>query len=132
MEHPLSKFGGECALCFRLSTWGKAAPLAATRALQKTSILWQEALACRESLWHDLPKDPARREAEGNIAMLNWIIVAVATVIAAIFVGGLYQPVSVQGPNGTYLMVTNRLTGGTTVCVPQGCRDLGELPADTR
>jgi hypothetical protein len=64
--------------------------------------------------------------------MLNWIIVAVALVIAALLVGGLYQPVSVQGPNGTYLMITNRLTGGATVCVPQGCRELGELPADVR
>ena len=64
--------------------------------------------------------------------MINWIIVAVAIVIAAIFTGGFYQPVSVQGPNGTYLMVTNRLTGGATVCVPQGCRKLGELPAGAK
>ena len=64
--------------------------------------------------------------------MLNWIVIAVAIVIAAIFVGGLYHPVSVQGPNGTYLMVTNRLTGNATVCVPQGCRELGDLPADAR
>jgi hypothetical protein len=64
--------------------------------------------------------------------MLNWVIIAAAIVIAAIFVGGLYQPVSVQGPNGTYLMVTNRLTGGTSVCVPQGCRGLGTLPQDAR
>ena len=64
--------------------------------------------------------------------MINWIIVAIAIVIAAIFIGGIYQPVSVQGPNGTYLMVTNRLTGNATVCVPQGCRELGELPAEAR
>jgi hypothetical protein len=64
--------------------------------------------------------------------MLNWIIVAIAIVIAGIFVGGFYQPVSVQGSNGTYLMVSNRLTGGATVCVPQGCRKLGELPADAK
>jgi|SoiMethySBSTD1v2_1073268.scaffolds.fasta_scaffold1541771_2 hypothetical protein len=64
--------------------------------------------------------------------MLNWIVGAIAIVIAAIFIGGFYQPVSVQGPNGTYLMVTNRLTGGTTVCVPQGCRGLGELKTDTK
>lgn len=64
--------------------------------------------------------------------MTNWIIVAVAIVIAAFLVGGLYQPVSVQGPNGTYLMVTNRLTGAATVCVPLGCRKLGELPAEAK
>ena len=59
--------------------------------------------------------------------MANWILLSVAFIVAAIFIGGIYQPMSVQGPNGTYLMVTNRLTGGTTVCVPQGCRKLGEL-----
>jgi hypothetical protein len=62
----------------------------------------------------------------------NWIILSVAFIVAAIFIGGLYQPVSVQGPNGTYLMVTNRLTGSTTVCVPQGCRYLGELPPQVK
>jgi len=64
--------------------------------------------------------------------MTNWIIMGIAIVIAAFLVGGLYQPVSVQGPNGTYLMVTNRLTGAATVCVPQGCRELGILPADAK
>jgi hypothetical protein len=29
-------------------------------------------------------------------------------------------------------MVTHRLTGGTMVCVPQGCRSLGELPAEAK
>lgn len=64
--------------------------------------------------------------------MSNWLIVAAAIVVAAVFIGGLYQPVSVQGPNGTYLMITNRLTGGATVCVPQGCRKLGELSAESK
>jgi hypothetical protein len=36
--------------------------------------------------------------------MLNWIIMAIAIILAAIFIGGLYKPVSLQGPNGTYLI----------------------------
>jgi hypothetical protein len=37
--------------------------------------------------------------------MANWLIVAAAIVIAAIFIGGFYQPVSVQEPNGTRLSI---------------------------
>jgi hypothetical protein len=75
---------------------------------------------------------PNGMEGRGSRIMTNWTIVGVAIVIAAFLVGGLYQPVSVQGPNGTYLTVTNRLTGAATVCVPTGCRSLGELPAESR
>jgi len=43
--------------------------------------------------------------------MANWLIVAVAIAMATIFIDGFYQLVSVQGPNGTYLMVSNIIWG---------------------
>jgi hypothetical protein len=43
--------------------------------------------------------------------MANWLIVAVAIAKAPIFIGGFYQLVSVQGPSGTYLMVSNMIMG---------------------
>jgi hypothetical protein len=64
--------------------------------------------------------------------MANWLIVAVAIAMATIFIGGFYQLVSVHGTKRYVLNGQQHDNGDTTVCVPQGCRKLGELPAHAK
>jgi len=59
--------------------------------------------------------------------LVNALILFVAIVAAGFLVGGRYTVTQVQAPNSSYLMVTNRFTGSVRICVPQGCKDVGEL-----
>jgi hypothetical protein len=63
----------------------------------------------------------------GITTLISSTLLLIGLIVAGYLIGGRYTSVAVQAPNSSYLMVTNRLTGAVQVCVPQGCRDVGEL-----
>jgi hypothetical protein len=65
--------------------------------------------------------------SSGLTNLISAVLIFIGLIVAGLLIGGRYVPVAVQAPNSSYLMVTNRLTGAIRVCVPQGCRDVGEF-----
>jgi len=68
----------------------------------------------------------------GLANLISAVLLLIGLIVAGYLIGGRYTAVAVQAPNSSYLMVTNRLTGAIRVCVPQGCKDVGELPATSQ
>jgi len=68
----------------------------------------------------------------GLANLISAVLLLIGLIVAGLLIGGRYTSVAVQAPNSSYLMVTNRLTGAVQVCVPQGCKDVGELRIQQR